>query len=260
VRRGSINCPLAVTRSAVYYCFRCLLEEAAPFNGGFGRAIEVRAEPGSILDARRPAAVAAGNVETSQRIVDVVLGALAQALPQRIPAASQGTMNNLSFGGQGRGGAFAYYETIGGGTGGWSGGRGEDGIQSHMTNTRNTPVEALETELPVRVRAYRLRRGSGGAGAHRGGDGIEREIELLEPATVSVLAERRKSRPYGLEGGEPGHSGRTLVLRRGGRVEELPSRARVRLEPGDAVRIETPGGGGWGRPEGIVPGGRPGIE
>jgi N-methylhydantoinase B len=249
VPRGSLNCPLAVTRSAVYYCFRCLLEEPIPFNDGFGRAIEVRAEPGSLLSAVRPAAVAAGNVETSQRVVDVVFGALAQAVPERIPAASQGTMNNLSFGGQDAAGrAFAYYETLGGGTGAWAQGRGEDGIQSHMTNTRNTPVEALETELPIRVLQYRLRRGSGGAGTHRGGDGLVREIEFLEPATVSVLCERRLGRPYGLAGGEAGASGRTLVLRPDGSAEELPARASVRLAAGEAIRIETPGGGGWGPP------------
>jgi N-methylhydantoinase B len=249
VERGSINCPLAVTRSAVYYCFRCLMDEPVPFNGGFSRAIEVLAGSGSLLNARRPAAVAAGNVETSQRIVDAVLGALAKALPERIPAASQGTMNNLSFGGLlPDGAAFAYYETIGGGTGAWAGGPGEHGLQSHMTNTRNTPVEALETELPVRVRAYALRRGSGGAGLHRGGDGIVRELEMLEEARVSILSDRRRSAPYGLAGGEPGQSGRTLVFRKDGRREELASKASVRLEPGDAVRVETPGGGGHGRP------------
>jgi N-methylhydantoinase B len=256
VAHGSINCPMAVTLSAVYYCFRCLMDEPTPFNGGFGRAIEVVAEPGSLLAACRPAAVAAGNVETSQRIVDVVFGALAQALPERIPAASQGTMNNLSFGGlrSGRPGEagtaagtpFAYYETIGGGTGAWSGGRGEDGIQSHMTNTLNTPIEALELDLPVRVRAYGIRRGSGGQGTHRGGDGIVREIEFLEPAAVSVLAERRQSRPYGLGGGEPGASGRSVLLRRDGTECELPARTSLRLQQGDAIRIETPGGGGHG--------------
>jgi N-methylhydantoinase B/oxoprolinase/acetone carboxylase alpha subunit len=250
VRHGGINCPFAVTLSAVYYCFRCLLEEPAPFNGGFGRAIEVRAEPGTLLNAQRPAAVAAGNVETSQRIVDVVLGALAQALPQRIPAASQGTMNNLSFGGlRSDGTPFAYYETVGGGTGGWAGGPGEDGIQSHMTNTRNTPVEALELELPVFVRVYRLRHGSGGAGQQRGGAGIVREIEFLEPATVSILSERRLSRPYGLAGGGSGARGRTLLLRAEGSKVELPPRASVAVRAGDAVRVETPGGGGFKPPQ-----------
>ncbi|HWQ14045.1 MAG TPA: hydantoinase B/oxoprolinase family protein, partial [Roseiflexaceae bacterium] len=203
---------------------------------------------GSLLNPRPPAPVAGGNVETAQRVVDVVLGALAQALPDRIPAASAGTMNNWTFGGLGADGApFAYYETLGGGMGARPGADGLSGVQVHMTNTLNTPVEALERQFPVRVRRYGLRRGSGGAGATRGGDGLVREVEFLAPVTVSLLTERRARGPYGLRGGRPGAPGRNTLLS-GGHARPLPGKATVELAPGDALRIETPGGGGFGEP------------
>ncbi len=247
VTSGAVNCPLAVTASAVYYCFRCLMDDPVPFNGGFGRAIEIVAPKGSILNAKRPAAVAAGNVETSQRVVDVVFGALAQVVPDRVPAATQGTMNNLSFGGlRPDKTPFAYYETMGGGTGAWAGGDGESGIQSHMTNTLNTPIEALENELPVRIRAYSLREGSGGAGQKRGGEGLIRELEMLQPVVLSILSERRRTGPYGLAGGKAGKPGRNLLIRGGAEVLELGPRVGLRLEQGDIIRMETPGGGGFG--------------
>jgi N-methylhydantoinase B len=191
--------------------------------------------------------VAGGNVETSQRIVDVVLGALAQALPDRIPAASQGTMNNVAVGGYDpeRGRPFAYYETVGGGAGAGPTGDGLSGVHVHMTNTLNTPVEALEYAYPFRVRRYALRRGSGGAGRHRGGDGLVREIEFLSPATVTLLTERRRTAPYGLQGGQPGAPGRNLLMR-DNHEEELPGKAECDVNPGDILSLQTPGGGGWG--------------
>ncbi len=201
--------------------------------------------------------VAAGNVETSQRIVDVVLGALAQALPQRIPAASAGTMNNISIGGflrspspsQGEGwgeGSFAYYETVGGGAGAGPGADGLSAVHTHMTNTLNTPVEALEIAYPFRLVEYAVRRGSGGGGRHPGGDGIRRTWEFLAPATVSLLTERRRRGPWGLAGGGAGATGRNLLLRASGGEEELPSKGEVKVQPGDRLTLETPGGGGWG--------------
>jgi N-methylhydantoinase B len=201
------------------------------------------------VNARFPAAVAGGNVETSQRITDVLLGALALAVPERIPAASSGTMNNVTFGGvhPGSGRSFAYYETIGGGMGAGPERDGLSGVHTHMTNTRNTPVEALEHYLPVRVRRYGLRPRSGGAGRHRGGDGIVREFEFLVPCRVNILSERRRFSPYGLRGGMCGKRGRNR-LRRGVAEFDLGSKASVRLEKGDCLIIETPGGGGYGRP------------
>lgn len=235
---GNVNAVYAVTLSSVLYAFRCLVPEDIPLNAGAAEPIEVVAPEGTVVNARRPAAVTAGNVETSQRIVDVVFGALAKALPDVIPAASQGTMNNFSFGGPG----FAYYETIGGGMGARPDLEGVSGVHTHMTNTLNTPIEAFEHVFPARVTAYRLRRGSGGRGRTRGGDGIVREVEFLAPAEVSILSERRTSRPYGLAGGEPGAAGRNSV---DGRA--LPGQAHLRIRPGQRVRIETPGGGGYGK-------------
>ena len=235
---GNVNSVLAVTQSAVLYCFRCLVPDDIPLNAGAASPIEVVAPAGTVVNARPPAAVAAGNVETSQRIVDVVFGALGRAMPGRLPAASQGTMNNFSFGGHG----FAYYETVGGGMGARPGRDGVSGVQTHMTNTLNTPVEALEHAYPVRVRAYRIRRGSGGRGLRRGGDGLVREVEFLAPAEVSVVADRRLTRPYGAAGGGPGRPGRTLL---NGRL--LPGKVHVRVRPGDRIRLETHGGGGFGR-------------
>jgi N-methylhydantoinase B len=201
-----------------------------------------------VVDCTFPAAVAGGNVETSQRLVDVLLGALAQALPGRIPAASAGTMNNLTIGGVDprSGELFTYYETIAGGAGGGPGGDGASGVQTHMTNTLNTPVEALEHAYPLRVRQYSLRDGSGGTGRKRGGDGVVREVELLGAARLTLISERRVSVPYGLQGGGAGRPGRNLLIR-DGKVTELPAKVSVEARAGDRLRIETPGGGGWGK-------------
>ncbi|HEY63689.1 MAG TPA: hydantoinase B/oxoprolinase family protein [Caldilineae bacterium] len=248
-RPGPINCPLAVTESAMLYVIHCLLGEDVPANAGVSRPIHVLAPEGSLVNARPPAAVAGGNVETSQRIVDAILGALAQALPERIPAASQGTMNNLAVGGfdPERGQPFAYYETLGGGGGGRPSGPGFSGRHSHMTNTLNTPVEAIEFVLPLRVRRYALREGSGGAGRHPGGEGVIREIEFLAPAMVSLLTERRRLAPYGLHGGQPGARGRNRLRRAGATQDELlPGKTTFEVAAGDVLIVETPGGGGWG--------------
>ncbi|MBN2206402.1 MAG: hydantoinase B/oxoprolinase family protein [Candidatus Aminicenantes bacterium] len=245
---GGVNANLAVTLSAVLYVFRSLVDEDIPFNTGLMRPLRVLAPRGSVVNAVFPAATAGGNVETSQRIVDVLLGALAGALPGRIPAASSGTMNNIAFGGRepGRGAAFAYYETIGGGMGACAASDGLDGVHTHMTNSLNTPVEALESALPVRIRRYGLRAGSGGQGKRRGGDGIVREYEFLVPCRVTILSERRIFRPYGLRGGSPGAPGRNTLIR-AGREIPLRSKANLEVEAGDRLRIETPGGGGFGR-------------
>jgi N-methylhydantoinase B/oxoprolinase/acetone carboxylase alpha subunit len=213
------------------------------------RPISVSAPSGSVVNASFPAAVAGGNVETSQRIVDVLLAALARVLPRRIPAASCGSMNNLAFGGFDgtRARPFSYYETIAGGAGGGPNGPGASAVHTHMTNTMNTPVEALEADLPVRVCRYAVRRGSGGRGRHRGGDGIVREIEFLAAAEVTVLSERRRFAPPGAAGGAAGRRGRNTLVRANGRAARLAAKVSLRVEPGDRVRIETPGGGGWGR-------------
>ena len=212
-------------------------------NAGCFAPVHVIAPPNSLVNAQSPAAVAAGNVETSQRITDVVLGALAQALPDRIPAASQGTMNNLTIGGlRADGTSFAYYETIGGGMGAGPTDDGLSGAQVHMTNTLNTPVEALEMAFPFRLVRYALRQESGGGGLHRGGDGIVREYEILAPATVTMLSERRVVAPWGLAGGAPGRLGRNLLIHADGREEELPGKFSRRLLPGERLRVETPGG------------------
>jgi N-methylhydantoinase B/oxoprolinase/acetone carboxylase alpha subunit len=245
---GGINANYAITLSATLYVFRCLADEDVLYNDGITRPIRVLAPAGTVVNAVRPAAVAGGNVETSQRITDVVLGALSKALPQRIPAASQGTMNNITFGGVDprTGRTFAYYETIGGGMGAGPAGPGLSGVHTHMSNTRNTPVEAIEHYLPVRIRQYRLRAGSGGSGMFDGGDGIVREYEMLCKASVTVLSDRREQCPYGVAGGKPGQRGRNTLIRSNGIEELLPSKAHLNLEPGDRLRIETPGGGGFG--------------
>jgi len=249
--RGCINTPVAVVVSAVLYVVRCVIGEHVPANEGILRPLRVVVPEGCLLNPRPPAAVAGGNVETSQRIVDVVLGALAQVLPDRVPAASQGTMNNVLVGGHDpiRNRGFAYYETLAGGMGARPGKDGISGIHTHMTNTMNTPVEALELAYPLRVRRYRLREGTGGAGKYRGGDGIIRDLEFLCPAVVTVLSERRRHRPYGLWGGEPGQPGENILYRGGTEEVRLPPKTIVRVEPGDILSIRTPGGGGWGRPE-----------
>ncbi len=244
---GSINAVYAITYSAVYYVFRCLLPEQAPATAGIMRPIAVIAPEGTIVNARLPAPVAGGNVETSQRIVDVILKALAQAIPDRVPAASSGTMNNLTIGGidPRTGAAFAYYETVAGGMGARPVADGLPGVHTHMTNSLNTPVEALEYAYPLRVTRYRYRPGSGGNGKFRGGDGLVREIELLADAQVTLLADRRRFSPYGLAGGSPGALGRTTLITKDGE-RELPGKCSIRARKGDVIRIESPGGGGWG--------------
>jgi N-methylhydantoinase B len=219
-----------------------------PTSAGIFEPLRIVIPAGSVLAPRPPAPVAGGNVETAQRVADVVFGALAQALPARIPAASAGTMNNWTFGGVVDGRAFAYYETLGGGMGARPDAAGLHAIQTHMTNTRNTPVEALERQFPVRVRRLAVRTGSGGAGRHAGGDGLIREVEFLAPVVVSLLGERRHSAPYGLAGGMAGAPGRNTLLRADGSSTTLPGQCTIELAAGDALRIETPGGGGHGAP------------
>ncbi|MGY6499748.1 MAG: hydantoinase B/oxoprolinase family protein [Acidimicrobiales bacterium] len=266
--RGNVNAVEAVTVSAVAFALRSVLDPTIPANGGSFRAVEVIAPSGTVVAAQPPAAVGAGNVEVSQRVADVCLGALAQAVPDRVGAASQGTMNNVLIGGSG----WVYYETIGGGQGGSPTGAGmsgvhtamtntdqvdyrsaeprpgQSGIHTAMTNTRNTPIEALERAFPMRVLRYRLRRGSGGAGWSAGGEGIERDLQVLEDATVSLITERRVSQPWGLAGGEPGAVGENWLLPGGdeARAERLPDKCTIQLKAGDVLRMLTPGGGGWG--------------
>ncbi|HUO26257.1 MAG TPA: hydantoinase B/oxoprolinase family protein [Candidatus Aquilonibacter sp.] len=246
--QGSVNAVAAITYSACFYVFRCLLAEEVPATAGLMRPIRVIAPEGSVVNARPPAAVAGGNVETSQRIVDVLLRALAQAIPDCIPAAASGTMNNLTIGGTDprTGESFAYYETIAGGMGARPGKPGVSGVHTHMTNSLNTPAEALEHAYPLRVRRYTLRTGSGGRGKFRGGDGIVREIEVLTECEVTLLAERRSRGPWGLAGGGDGAPGKATVIRVDGSEEEMPGKFSTRLRPGERIRIETPGGGGWG--------------
>jgi len=248
---GSVNAVEAITYSACFYVFRCLLADDVPATAGLMRPIGVVAPKGTVVNAQPPAAVAGGNVETSQRIVDVLLRALAQAIPERIPAAASGTMNNLTIGGidPRTGDPFAYYETIAGGMGGRPTKAGASGVHTHMTNSLNTPAEALEYAYPLRVRRYSLRSGSGGAGKHRGGDGIVREIEVLTDAEVTLLSERRSRGPYGLQGGKDGAPGKAVLIRGDGSVEQMPGKFNARLRKGERVRIESPGGGGWGRSE-----------
>ena len=248
---GAINAVEAITVSAVSYVFRCLVGGEVPASAGLMEPIEVIAPAGTVVNANPPASVAGGNVETSQRIVDVLFRALAQAVPDRIPAASQGTMNNLTMGGidPRSGQEFSYYETIAGGMGGRATLDGMSGVHSHMTNSLNTPAEALEYAYPLRVREYRLRKNSGGRGKHRGGDGVVREIETLVPARMSLLADRRKRRPYGLNGGEEGAAGEDFIIS-DGRARRINSKGSWELKAGDRVRIETPGGGGWGKQSG----------
>jgi N-methylhydantoinase B len=250
---GAVNAVRAITLSACFYVLRCLLPEDAPATEGILRPLTLHTPEGSIVNARPPAAVAGGNVETSQRIVDVLMRALAKAVPERVPAASAGTMSNVTIGGTdrrkdgGTGEAFAYYETAAGGMGARPGMDGISGVHTHMTNSLNTPIEALEYAYPFRVRRYAYRDGSGGEGKFRGGDGLIREVELLTDAEVTLLADRRKFRPYGLEGGGDGTAGRALVLKaESGEEIELPGKCSRQLKKGDVLRIETPGGGGFG--------------
>ena len=245
---GSINAVEAIAYSACFYVFRCLLQEDVPATAGLMKPIRVIAPPGTVVNARSPSAVAGGNVETSQRIVDVLLRALAQAVPDRIPAAASGTMNNLTIGGIDSRAQepFAYYETIAGGMGARSEKDGVSGVHTHMTNSLNTPVEALEYAYPFRVRRYALRSNSGGQGKYRGGDGIVREIEVLADSEVTLLADRRSRGPWGLQGGADGLAGNAAVLRQDGSIQDLPGKFNIRLKAGERIRIESPGGGGWG--------------
>jgi len=237
---GNINCPLSVAAAAVFYVFRCLMDERTPACAGSFRSIKLFAPPGSLLNACAPAAVAAGNVETSSRVVDLVLGALAQVVPQRVAAASQGTMNNLAMGSrQGKG--WDYYETIGGGMGAGVAGGGLSGVQTHMTNTLNTPIEVLESAFPLRIRRYALRNGSGGAGQVKGGDGLIREYEFLDQAEVTLLTERRVHAPWGLSGGQPGALGENRL-----NGKKLIPKIAVSVKAGDRLEIKSPGGGGYG--------------
>lgn len=237
---GNINCPLSVAAAAAYYCFRCLMDDDVPACDGLFRPVRLFAPQGSLLNARRPAAVAAGNVETSSRVVDVVLGALAQAAPQAIPAASQGTMNNVAMGAAGEQG-WDYYETMAGGAGAHAGGAGLSAVHTHMTNTLNTPIESLESHYPLRVLRYGIRRGSGGAGQYRGGDGIVRELEFLGPASFTLLTERRRHGPWGLQGGGAGVCGENALNN-----QPLPPKYEGQAVQGDRLRIASPGGGGYG--------------
>lgn len=246
---GSINAVEAITVSAVSYVFRCLLGPDVPASAGLMSPIEVVAPPGTIVNATPPAAVAGGNVETSQRIVDVLFRALASALPQTIPAASQGTMNNLTIGGlDSEGKEFSYYETVAGGMGARPNQDGLSAVHTHMTNSLNTPAEALEYSYPLRVIEYGIRKDSGGAGTFRGGDGVVREVEVMVPARMSLLSDRRKNAPYGLAGGEPGKPGKNVIVHQG-KERSISSKGSWDLEAGDRVRIETPGGGGLGKNE-----------
>ena len=246
---GPLNANLAVTRSAVFYVFRSLAVAPIPANEGLMRPIDIRAPEGTVVNAMPPAAVVGGNVETSQRIVDVLLRALAPAAPERVPAASCGSMNNVTVGGFDpfRGRAFSYYETIGGGAGASREHPGASCLHTHMTNTLNTPIEGLEAYYPLRVTAYGRRWGSGGRGRRRGGDGIVREIEFLCAARVTVLSERRRFAPYGLGGGHEAARGRNR-LGRGATSQPLPGKASFDVRPSDRLRVETAGGGGWGNP------------
>jgi N-methylhydantoinase B len=245
---GPLNAVEAITVSAVAYAFRCLIETDVPASAGLMLPVEVKAPPGSVVNALPPASVAGGNVETSQRIVDVLFKALARALPSKIPAASQGTMNNLTIGGHDprTRKEFAYYETVAGGMGARPALDGLSAVHTHMTNSLNTPVEALEYAYPLRVRTYRIRKGSGGEGKHRGGDGVRREIETLTPAQVSLLADRRRAAPYGLQGGEAGKVGRDAIVQHGS-SRPIASKGSWKLSAGDRIRVETPGGGGYGK-------------
>jgi N-methylhydantoinase B len=247
---GNVNAPFAVTLSCCYFVLRAVTDPAIPANAGAYRPLEVVAPSGSVVNPVAPAAVAAGNVETSQRIVDVLLGAFAQALPDRVPAASQGTMNNTLIGGidPRTSAPFSYYETLAGGQGARPDAPGMNGVHTHMTNTKNTPVEAFELAYPMRVLEYRLRDGSGGVGAQRGGDGIRRVLEVLaDRATLSLVTERRRRGPWGREGGGDGAPGRNALVR-DGEERELPAKVTLRLQRGDHIVVETPGGGGFGAP------------
>ena len=243
---GPVNCPMAVTAASVLYVFRCLMPKHTPQTAAVFRPIQITAPEGSLVHARAGAAVAAGNVETSQRIVDVVLGALAKAIPDRIPAAAQGTMNNVIFGGKTGADDWVYYETLAGGMGAHAQGDGSSAVQCHMTNTKNSSIEVLEMHYPLQVRTYQVRRGSGGEGRYKGGDGLVREWFVRKDCHLSLLTERRLTAPYGLRGGDAGDTGKNCLYRDGS-WQSLPAKGSWQLKAGDHIRIETPGGGGFGR-------------
>jgi N-methylhydantoinase B len=236
--RGNVNCPMAVTRAASVFVLRTLLDDDVPTNDGIARALELVVPDGCAIDARWPSAVAAGNVEMSQRITDTLFAALADA-GVAVPAQGQGTMNNITFGGDG----WTFYETLGGGQGASPWGAGPDAVHVGMSNTRNTPIESLEQAYPLRIDEYAVRRGSGGAGRHRGGDGVVRRYRVLQPCSVTLVTERRRHQPSGAAGGAPGAVGRNLL-----NGEPVPAKCRLDLKAGDVVTVMTPGGGGWGRP------------
>lgn len=246
--KGNLNAPFSVTTAAAIYVFQCLAPKELPLNSGPLRALRIIADDHSILNAKFPSAVVGGNVETSQRVVDVVFGALSKALPEKVPAASAGSMSNIAFGGINprTGHVYAYYETIAGGMGARPGKDGVSAIQTHMTNTLNTPVEALERELPVMIKSYTVRRRSGGKGSFKGGDAIKREFKFLKKATVSLITERRRFAPYGLKGGEQGKRGKNSLIVRN-EITKLPPKCTFEVKKGDIISIETPGGGGWGK-------------
>lgn len=239
---GNVNCPVSVAAASVYYVFRCLMPAHTPACAGSFRSISINAPEGCLLNAKRPAAVAAGNVETSMRVVDVVCGALGQAVPELFPAAGQGTMNNLAMGSRDKNSSWDYYETIGGGMGASGVANGLDAVQVHMTNTLNTPIEVLEMSYPLRVTEYAVNLGSGGEGRHRGGDGIIREFTFTRSAQVSLITDRRENAPWGINGGGPGSKGENLL-----NGNELPGKVSISVSQGDVLTIKTPGGGGWGK-------------
>ncbi|MGE0688620.1 MAG: hydantoinase B/oxoprolinase family protein, partial [Dehalococcoidia bacterium] len=247
-RPGSVNAVAAVTRSATYYAVCCLLGGDAPLNAGVFRPVTVVLPPNSIVSPGVGKAVSAGNVETSQRIVDTVLGALAKALPDVMPAASSGTMNNVVAGGfdAAKNRPFTYYETLAGGAGGGPNRDGMSAVHTHMTNTLNTPVEMIETAYPMRVREYSIVEESGGNGVHRGGNGLRRTYEFLVPTQLTLVSERRRFQPWGVHGGDPGRSGANRLVRADGTQQPLTAKAMLAVEPGDRLVVETPGGGGWG--------------
>lgn len=246
--KGCLNTPLSVTTAAVIYCFQCLAPDELPLNSGPLRAIKVKVDDDSILNAKYPSAVAGGNVETSQRVVDVVFGALSKAVPEKIQAASAGTMNNITFGGinTAPGTNFTYYETLGGGMGGRKGFNGVNAVQTHMTNTLNTPIESLERELPVMIESYSIRYGSGGSGKYSGGNGLVREYRFLQKSEVTLITERRRNSPWGVKGGKNGLKGKNILVDSNGRSKEIHAKCSFQVNKDEIVRIETPGGGGWG--------------
>lgn len=246
--KGNLNAPYSVTTAAVIYVFQCLAPSTMPLNSGPLRVVDILVEENSILNAKYPSAVVGGNVETSQRVVDTVFGALSEAVPEKVPAASSGSMSNFTFGGINprTGNNYGYYETIAGGMGARFGLDGVSAVQTHMTNTLNTPIESLERELPVMLNSYSIRKHSGGKGKFKGGDSVVREYKFLSNATVSIITERREFSPYGISGGEAGKKGKNSLIRKS-KTSQIAPKASFKVKKGDSIRIETPAGGGWGK-------------